>query len=138
MTCIVRFLPFGREVGVAEGTLLSDAAQQAGVALNMPCGGQGRCGRCAVVVESGSVQRRSTQRLTPEDVAAGYALACQTAVESDLVVFVPPQDRIERRLKESKRAAKIELPFQYDPHEKSLRKIAINLAPPNIQDHTGD
>ncbi len=134
--CTVRFAD--REVQVPVGTLLSDAARQAGIALNIPCGGQGRCGRCVVIIESGNVQRRSTQRLTPDDLAAGYALACQTTVESDLVVFVPPQEKIERRLKESKRAAKLELPFHYDPHEQSLRKIAITLEPPTLQDQTDD
>jgi len=96
--CKVRFLPFDREVEVPAGTLIGDAAQQAGIDVQMPCGGQGRCGRCAVIVEEGMVRRRSTQRLSPEDVAAGYALACQAIVEGDTVVLIPPQERIERRL----------------------------------------
>lgn len=136
--CTVHFLPSDCKVQVPAGTPLSDAAQRAEIGLNLPCGGQGRCGRCAVIVESGSVQQRSTQRLTPEEIAAGYALACQTAVESDLVVFVPPQEKIERRLKESKRATKIELPFHYDLHEQGLRKIALTLPPPTLQDQTDD
>ena len=37
-----------------------------------------------MIVREGRVRRRSTQRLSPEDVAAGYALACQTVIESDL------------------------------------------------------
>ena len=78
-----------RQVEIPAGTLLSDAAQQAGIDILMPCGGQGRCGRCAVIVEEGAVRRRSTQRLSSEDVAAGYALACQTTVEGDVVVFIP-------------------------------------------------
>ena len=134
----VRFLPLEREVKVPNGALLSDAAQEAGVDVLMPCGGQGRCGRCAVIVDQGEVRRRSTQRLSPEDVAAGYALACQTVVESDLVVTVPPQERIERRLKESKRAAKVELPFAYDLHDQPLRKYAITLEPPSLHDQTDD
>jgi len=133
-------------VEVATGTLLSDAAQQAGVDVLMPCGGQGRCGRCAVIVEDGAVRRRSTQRLSPDDVAAGYALACQTVVEGpalstaegDIVVRIPPQEKIERRLKESKRAAKVALPFPYDLHDQSLRKYAITLEPPTLQDQTND
>ena len=104
----------------------------------MPCGGQGRCGRCAVVVEEGKVRRRSTQRLSPEDVAAGYALACQTLVEGDVVVSIPPQERIERRLRESKRAAKVRLPFPYDIHDQPLRKIAVTLEPPSLADQTDD
>jgi len=104
----------------------------------MPCGGQGRCGRCAVIVEEGTVHRRSTQRLSPDDVKAGYALACQTTVEEDVVVRIPPQEKIERRLKESKRAAKVVLPFPYDLHDQPLRKYAITLEPPSLQDQTDD
>jgi len=136
--CKVRFLPLDREVEVPAGALIGDAAQQAGVALNMPCGGQGRCGRCAVVVQEGKVRRRTTQRLSPADVEAGYALACQTVVEGDVVVLVPPQEKIERRLKESKRAAKVVLPFPYDLHDQPLRKYTVTLEPPSLQDQTDD
>jgi len=104
----------------------------------MPCGGQGRCGRCAVVVEEGAVRRRSTQRLSPDDVAAGYALACQTIVEGDAVVRIPPQEKIERRLKEGKRAAKVAVPFRYDLHDQPLRKYAVTLDPPSLEDQTDD
>ena len=127
-----------RQVKVPVGTLLSDAAQQAGIDILMPCGGQGRCGRCAVIVEEGAVRRRSTQRLSSEDVAAGYALACQTTVEGDVVVFIPAQEKIERRLKEGKRAAKVALPFPYDLHDQPLRKYAVTLEPPSLQDQTDD
>jgi len=104
----------------------------------MPCGGQGRCGRCAVVVEEGAVRRRSTQRLSPDDVAAGYVLACQTTVESDALILIPTQEKIERRLKQSKRAAKVELPFPYDLHDQPLRKYAVTLEPPSLEDQTDD
>ena len=82
--------------------------------------------------------RRSTQRISPEDVAAGYALACQTTVEGNVVIFIPPQEKIERRLKESKRAAKVALPFSYDLHDQTLRKYTITLEPPSLQDQTDD
>ena len=137
-TCNVQFLPLDRQVEVPAGTLIGDAAQQIGVDVLMPCGGQGRCGRCAVIVEQGDVRRRSTQRLSPDDVAAGYALACQTTVEGDIVVRIPPQEKIERRLKESKRVAKVALPFSYDLHDQALRKYAVTLEPPSLQDQTDD
>ncbi len=120
------------------GTLLSTAAQLAGIDILMPCGGQGRCGRCAVIVEEGSVHRGSTQRLSPEDIAAGYALACQATVEGDVVVTVPPQERIERRIKEGKRAAKVTVPFAYTPSDQPLRKFFVALDPPNLEDQTDD
>jgi uncharacterized 2Fe-2S/4Fe-4S cluster protein (DUF4445 family) len=136
---MVHFKPAGARVEVPAGTLLSDAARQAGVEILMPCGSQGRCGRCAVIVEGdGVVRRRSTQRLSAEDVEAGYALACQTVVEGDIVVTVPPQEKIERRLKEGKRAVAVELPLPYDLHDQPLRKYAVTLEPPTLQDQTDD
>ena len=87
----VRFDLGDKAVQVPSGTLLSEAAQLAGIDVNQPCGGQGRCGRCAVQILDGTVRRRSTLRLTTEDVALGYALACQTVVEGDVDVHVPAQ-----------------------------------------------
>jgi uncharacterized 2Fe-2S/4Fe-4S cluster protein (DUF4445 family) len=84
----------GDSVIVPTGTLLIDAAVQAGVNIVQPCGGQGRCGRCAVQVLEGEVRRRSTLRLTAEDVAKGYALACQSVIEGDAQIIVPDQDTL--------------------------------------------
>ncbi|MBN1178813.1 MAG: DUF4445 domain-containing protein [Anaerolineae bacterium] len=127
-----------KQVTVPVGTLVSDAAQQVGIDVQMPCGGQGRCGRCAVIVKEGEVRRRSTQRLSPDDVAAGYALACQATLESDAVIVVPPQERIERRIKEGKRAKKVELPFPYHVSDQPLRKVVVTLEEPSLHDQTDD
>ena len=132
------FLPNNQTIDVPPGTLLSDAAQQAGLDLQIPCGGQGRCGRCMVLVETGQVTRRATQHLAPEDIAAGYALACQTTVESEATVRILPQQKIERRLKESKQAAKIELPFAYDPQGQPIHALPVHMAPPSLEDQTDD
>jgi uncharacterized 2Fe-2S/4Fe-4S cluster protein (DUF4445 family) len=115
-------------------------ARQAGFDLNMPCGGQGRCGRCAVIVKDGiGVRRRSTVRLTADDLDAGYALACQTVVEGDAVVTIPPQEKIERRLVTDKTATKVTLPFIYDPvQQQSMRLFEVELDPPDMVDQTDD
>ncbi|MBI5302972.1 MAG: DUF4445 domain-containing protein [Chloroflexi bacterium] len=119
--------------------MISDAAQQAGIDINVPCGGQGRCGRCAVVVERGNARRRSTMRLSASDLEAGYALACQTVVEGDLQVFVPPQEEITRHLTTEKTAAKISVPFEYDWREhQTVGKYFLELEPPSLADNTDD
>jgi len=59
-------------VRVPTGTLLSEAARLAGVEIAQPCGGQGRCGRCTVKITSGEVRRRSSLRLSAEDIAQGF------------------------------------------------------------------
>src|SRR5512137_270702 len=103
-----------KPVRVPTGTLLSEAARLAGVDIGQPCGGQGRCGRCAVQVTQGDVRRRSSLRLSAEDVAQGFALACQSVVEGDVSIAVPPQEKIERRLTTDRVAAEVEVPAGYD------------------------
>ena len=106
----------------------------------MPCGGQGRCGRCAVIVQDGTgVRRRSTLRLTSDDLDAGYALACQTVVEGDAVVTIPPQEEIERRLVTDKTAIQVTLPFIYDPvQHQPMHLVPVELDPPDMVDQTDD
>jgi uncharacterized 2Fe-2S/4Fe-4S cluster protein (DUF4445 family) len=139
-THTIHFEPSGKRVQVPTGTLLSEVMRQAGLELNMPCGGQGRCGRCAVIAQNGTgVRRRSTIRLSAEDLAAGYALACQTVVEGDAVITIPPQETIERRLVTDKTAAKVTLPYHYDPGQhQPLRLFPLVLDPPSMADQTDD
>ncbi len=126
-------------VTVPTGALLTEAARLAGVEIAQPCGGQGRCGRCAVQVIEGTVRRRSTLRLTAEDMAAGYALACQTVVEGDVRIVVPPQEKIERRLTTDRTAVEVTVPAGYDPdHVQTIRRVALTLPPPSLDDQTDD
>ncbi len=74
----------GGAIRVPKGTLLSDALRMGGLHLDTPCGGNGRCGKCAV-------------RVSPEDsvhlpgarLADGYRLACKFAVDTDVTVSIP-------------------------------------------------
>src|SRR4030065_254496 len=93
----VKLLPAKATAQVPTGALVAEAIQLAGLQIAQPCGGQGRCGRCAVIVEQGAVRLRSTIRLSAADLDAGYALACPAGVEGDATVLVPGQERIERR-----------------------------------------
>jgi uncharacterized 2Fe-2S/4Fe-4S cluster protein (DUF4445 family) len=140
-TYTVHFQPGDKAVVVPGGTMLAEAARLVGFDLNQPCGGQGRCGRCAVIVDQvrSAVRRRSTIRLSKEDLAAGYALACQTVVEGDAWVTVPPQQVIERKLITQKIAARVEVPFDYDPRQhQPIRRYFLRLDPPSLADQTDD
>lgn len=126
-------------VVVPTNTLLADAALQAGVDIGQPCGGQGRCGRCAVQVTEGQVRRRSTLRLSEADIADGYALACQTVVEGDASVIVPPQEKIERRLTTDRVVGEVSVPVDYDYQTaQTVRRVHITLTPPSMDDQTDD
>ena len=78
-------------------------------------------------------------RLSPEDIAQGYALACQTVIESDISVTIPLQEKIERRLTTDRTAIEVSVPLDYDPHySQTVRRIILQLAPPRIDDQTDD
>lgn len=135
----VRFDITSETVQVPTGTLLSEAAGQAGIEIQQPCGGQGRCGRCAVQVIDGTVRRRSTLRLSAEDIASGYALACQSIIEADVSVVVPPQEKIERRLTTDRTAIEVKPPKGYNPDQmQTIRRVPLTLSPPSMDDQTDD
>jgi len=135
----VRFDSHPEPIEVPAGTLLVEVARRGGVEIQQPCGGQGRCGRCAVRVESGQVRRRSVLRLSKSDIDAGYALACQTVVEGDAAVVVPPPEAIQRRLTTDHIAPEAAVPEGYDAaRAQSIRRVAIRLTPPSMDDQTDD
>jgi uncharacterized 2Fe-2S/4Fe-4S cluster protein (DUF4445 family) len=126
-------------VQAPEGALISEAAALAGLDIGQPCGGQGRCGRCAVQVLSGVVRRRSMLRLSADEVAQGYALACQTVLQGDAQIFIPAQDKIERRLATDKVAREVSVPAGYACNTaQTLRRYPLTLPPPSLDDQTDD
>ena len=126
-------------VQVPTNTLLADAAHVAGIDIGQPCGGQGRCGRCAIQATEGSVRRRSTLRLSPQDVEQGYALACQSVVEGDVSIYVPPQEKIERRLTTDRVVAEVTVPTDYEYSKyQTVQRYQVQLTPPSMDDQTDD
>ena len=80
----VRFFPTGKVVELDEVRRISHAAETAGVKIELPCKGRGRCGRCGVYISK-----------TPEDgsepdlVGMERVLACMHDITEDIDVFVP-------------------------------------------------
>lgn len=63
--------------------LLAELLEQAGVEVGKPCGGRGRCGKCAVML-SGIVAEE-----TEVEKRFGVHLSCQAVVNGDAEVIVP-------------------------------------------------
>jgi uncharacterized 2Fe-2S/4Fe-4S cluster protein (DUF4445 family) len=126
-------------VEVLTGATLTEAAAQAGIPINHPCGEQGRCGRCVVKISEGSVRRRSSLRLTSDDIQQGYALACQSVVESDVTISIPPQEKIERRLVTDLTARQVTIPagYRFKDHQ-TIQRINLKIDPPTMDDQTDD
>ncbi|MFZ4396298.1 MAG: ASKHA domain-containing protein [Kiritimatiellia bacterium] len=88
---LITFRPSGKSIEVPSNTELLDAARQAGVEIDAPCGGKGTCGKCLVRIRDGHVDTSSSLGvLTADVVAAGHVLACRTRLGTEpLTVEVP-------------------------------------------------
>ncbi len=93
MKCVATFFPGNLSIQVDEGTSILDAAQLAGMPISSPCGGQGTCGKCRVLVDA-AVESAPTDMIGEEDWSQGYRLACQSHLKGDVSVFVPEEMQI--------------------------------------------
>src|SRR5690349_20252452 len=91
----VHFDPDGgkpREVRVPAGATLFDAASWNGIAVDSTCGGHGTCRKCKMQVVEGevAVSRLDPRAFSPDEIRAGWRLACRAQAGGDLRVRVPP------------------------------------------------
>jgi uncharacterized 2Fe-2S/4Fe-4S cluster protein (DUF4445 family) len=86
------FSPAGREVRVPPGVSVFDAASWNGIAIDSTCGGHGTCKKCKVQLVQGTtpVHRLDQRSFNPEQLAAGWRLACLAQATHNLSVDVPP------------------------------------------------
>ncbi len=139
----VRFLGIGREVTVEPGTTLLAAAEQIGVIINSLCGGDGVCGRCRMRIRSGRVGGRSGGLLSDEEIRRGMVLACQTLVEDDLEVEIPPDTLASERLRVDEDAQRFRATLPRVRHREFRHaplvfKVCLHLPPPTLTDPVGD
>ncbi len=88
----ILFSPAAKEAKEAEGKTILEAAREAGVYVDAPCGGKGLCGKCAVHVVEGEAESPSeheTALLKAADREADCRLACMARVKGDMSVVVP-------------------------------------------------
>jgi len=141
----VIFRPEDKEVEVEKGSTLLEASRKAKVFVSSICGGDGICGKCRLIIKEGRVNTNPTTLLNRDEIRKGYALACQSTVQGDVEVEVPPESRIEERKilvdRDSQRfralypAAKDKVFFKYDP---LIQKIYLELPPPTLHDSLAD
>jgi uncharacterized 2Fe-2S/4Fe-4S cluster protein (DUF4445 family) len=128
----VTFHPKGRSIDVPAGTSLLEAAILAGVEVNSACAGKGVCGRCRVVVEGG-IESKSSPRITEEEWASGYRLACLSKVQGDCVVFVPEESQLKpMQIVGGKVSTDLKMLSPL------VRAVYAGLRPPTLQDNDAD
>lgn len=134
----VSFEPHSKTVLVPKGTLLLDAAAIAGLTIDTPCGGQGRCGRCLVRVDEGQVNQPDSPHLSAEQLKEGWVLSCQSRVTGDVVLHVPPKkelDDIVVRSRASKAAVPLSCGLAFEP---AVKRLLLELPPPSLKDNAAD
>ncbi|MCF8024192.1 MAG: ASKHA domain-containing protein [Desulfobacteraceae bacterium] len=143
----VSFLPHEKEITVDEGQSLIRAAMDAGVHINASCGGEGVCGKCRVLIESGEVDEGISEQLSKEDIENGYRLACLSKVKSDLTVRIPTESFIDAKVLNlqgtPRKTARIKQLNLEDLKEKGLfvppvEKLYVEMPAPDSMDNEAD
>ena len=121
---------------VLPGTKVLEAAGLAGLTVQTPCGGLGTCGKCRVRITSGACEPTApeSELLAPDEIDAGWRLACQTTVCDEAVVHVPDTSLFAGRhriLTEGVAAADEEL-------LPAVRKVRVELPEPSLADGAAD
>jgi len=93
----VTFKPYEITVEVPDGENLLRAALLAGVHINASCGGEGVCGKCRVLLESGALESTRSGLISDEEWDLGFRQACQSWVKADVVIRIPPESLLDRR-----------------------------------------
>jgi uncharacterized 2Fe-2S/4Fe-4S cluster protein (DUF4445 family) len=81
-----------RPVRVPSGVTLFDAASWNGIAIDSTCGGHGTCKKCRIQIRDNppAPSNLDIRAYTPDELTAGWRLACRAIATRDITVHVPP------------------------------------------------
>jgi len=140
----VHFMPADVHVPARSGDNLLQLAVEAGVHINASCGGDGACGKCRVIIKSGAVSHRECEKLSSEEYAKGWRLACRTTIKSDVEVLIPEHVSLHAQavrearihVHETRHAAcsTAAVPGLNPP----VQVYTIDLVPPTLTDNASD
>jgi uncharacterized 2Fe-2S/4Fe-4S cluster protein (DUF4445 family) len=134
-TYSVKFEPDGRTVIVAEGATITDAAASAEIIIDSPCGGEGRCGKCRVIVSAEKAEPPTeTEKgfLSDKELSEGYRLACQMRVTGNMTVIVPEDSRVaESKILSEGTGQAVEL-------HPNISKIYVELSEQTLDNQVAD
>jgi uncharacterized 2Fe-2S/4Fe-4S cluster protein (DUF4445 family) len=128
----LRFEPSGTSVRVPPGVTVFDAASWNGIAIDSTCGGHGTCKKCRIRIEDGEVPASplDARAFTPQELEAGWRLACRALAAADLEIEVPP-------LVTRPKAATVGVGRQVILRP-ALQKRYVELDEPTLQDQRSD
>ena len=124
MSYKVEVMPSGHQFEVKEGQIVLDAALDAGVILPYSCR-SGSCISCKGKVLEGDYDPGigTEQMMSPDEMAEGYTLFCQTTAESDLVIE-SPEVRLETDIITRKMPARV---TQLEPLSDDVMLVQLQM-----------
>ncbi|MEC8206031.1 MAG: 2Fe-2S iron-sulfur cluster-binding protein, partial [Pseudomonadota bacterium] len=141
------FTPSGRQGHVPAGTTVLQAARTLGVDIDSVCGGRALCGRCQVDVGTGEFAKHGitsgadslcgvtaveTRYAEKKGLAEGRRLSCQSTLQSDVVIDVPPESQVHNQLV---RKAADDRQIDMDP---IIRLCLVEVREPDMHEPSGD
>ena len=135
----VKFEPQGNSVYVLPGTRLIEAAGQAGITFNTPCGGRGTCRKCRVQIVEGACPPQPSEdaAFSEQEKETGWRLACQACVCAPATVEVPETSLLASTFQILGGSGPISTPT-LDVSSVAVRKRYIVLDSPSREDETPD
>ncbi len=131
----IKFMPHEKEVVIPPGHSLFLAAIAADIPIESNCGGKGTCGKCKVRIISGARGKPTITEMkhfSEEELATGWALACQSTAQEDMIVEVYTQkDAFSRKV-----SLQTQIPTELT--NPSVNKVFLKIAPPSVTDQTPD
>ncbi len=112
----ITFQPFNRQVPQQPGAALAESLARAGLAVQMPCGGGGVCGKCRVQFRSGAPEPAPAERafFSADELASGWRLACQCRPVEDAIIEIPPASLLSGEIQTPNLASAGSLPIDSD------------------------
>lgn len=127
--------PLGRRGQCSSGRSYLDCARQLGAYVTAVCGGAGKCRTCRVQVLTGPApEPNAVERevFPPEELEAGWRLACQHVPVADSKLYIPPES-----LATSQRVQTEGYPVAVCP-EPAVRSYHLEIPPPSRLDTLAD
>ena len=134
-------LSSGKSISASPSASVFDSLKKEDIFLTSSCGGKGTCGKCRIIIKSGSFNTRSKTKLSKDEIKKGYSLACQTFPEGDLLIEIPKESMLTVEGKiATGRSKDLQLLFRSAGAEIEplTERVLIQLPPPSLNDNISD
>ena len=131
----IEFQPLGRRGRCRDDQSIADCVRRLGIGINNICGGAGTCQSCKVRITSGTVSEPTPserEAFPPQDLDAGWRLACQAHPRSDCAVAVPAESMTTPQRTQ---VEGLEITAEPDP---PVRTYDLRLEAPSLSDQQAD